>query len=716
MKGREFMYKFLQRSSLIILGCFVLAAVASADAQMRVDSDRSLQADIHVATPKLNQVVFNASGEDFTGLYMEYAGLLLDKGKPALPVLTGMVMISQNQKPVLEIISSKFSEITLKKPVVPSRGAISRSVDPSTVPFETGAVYKKNAWFPADKDLVKMSKPFIFREARGVRVDVTPVQYNPVTGKLRVYRSIHAKIKYDGPGGENINRGRSELSKAFAPIYQKAFLNYASVPRRLSAVDENGRLIIIAADKLKPAAKALAGWKQKCGIRTLLVSVSEAGGASAENIKAFLQEQYDEAGFTNVILVGDAEQIPTNKGENEKADSDPVYVKLAGDDHVPDAIISRISAATPEKVAYQIAKIINYEQYPSQNDEADWYGRALGIASNEGSPPDYDRVEELRQALLASRFSEVDSAYDPKAPANNGGGYDGYPYPGGGYPGSFPGMPGMGHPHFPMQPMPYSVSAARDTAGRSSLKDKVFTAVNRGVSLINYMGHGSTTAWSTTDFNTGDCEKLENGLRLPVIISVACVNGNFVGKDSFCEAWMNAGNIENPRGAVAIFGSTTNQSWVPPIKVQAAIVSDFIVNDSFKTVGGLMTNGIIKGLEIYGIEPKGEGVKMMEQWHLFGDGTTMIRTRKPEKITLEVSSESISGESQAIVKVVGGDGKLVKDARVTCYTKDMSQMSSARSNSEGVARVNIGVEKGGEAYLSVVGADLIPVVDQKIIF
>lgn len=712
------MKKFLHPLSLLLVCFLLLAGVSTVEAQIRVDTDRSMQADIHVRPAKLEQVEFNVSEQDFTGLYMEAAALMLERGKPALPVLTGMVMIARDQKPVLEIISSKFTEISVKQPVVPSRGAILRNVDPATVPFVKGAVYQKNAWFPADKDLVKISKPFLFREARGIRVDVTPVQYNPVTGKLRVYSAIHAKVRYDGAGGANVNRGRSEFSRAFVPIYQKAFLNYASVPHRLSSVDENGRLIVIAADELKNAAKALAEWKQKCGIKTLLVNTSEIGGATAESIKAFLQEQYDEAGFTNVILVGDAEQIPTNKGENEKADSDPVYVKLAGDDHVPDAIISRISAATPEKVSYQIAKIINYEQYPSQDADADWYGRALGIASSEGNPPDYDRVEELRQALLASRFSEVDSAYDPKA-SSGGGGYDGYPYPGGGYPGSFPGMPGMGHPHFPMQPsqpMPFSIAADRDSDSRSSLKDKVFTSVNRGVSLINYMGHGSTTAWSTTGFNTTDCEKLENGLRLPVIISVACVNGNFVGKDSFCEAWMNAGTIENPRGAVAIFGSTTNQSWVPPIKVQAAIVSDFIINDTYKTVGGLMTNGIIKGLEIYGVEPKGEGVKMMEQWHIFGDGTTMIRTRKPEKISIEVKTESIPGESQAIVKVLDSKGSPVKDARVTCYTKNLTQMSSVRSNAEGVARVNIGIKKGSEAYLSVVGADLLPIVDEKFKF
>ncbi len=702
---------FCRASLAALFGAAIFAAVPDqAYSQIRVNTDRSLGSDIHVVTPALKRVNFSADDQDFTGLYMDHASLMLEKGKPALPFMSGMIMIAQDQKPVLEVIKTRFTEISVKKPVVPSRGAILRSVDPSTVPFKQGAVYKKNAWFPADNDIIRISQPFIFREARGVRLEVFPVQYNPATGKIRLYTSIQAKLKYDGQGGANIHRGRSELSRAFAPIYRKAFLNFASVPRRLSPVDENGRLIIIAADELKAAAAPLAEWKQKCGIKTILVSAGEIGGATPENIKAFLQEQFEDPGFSHVILVGDAEQIPTNKGENERADSDPVYVKLAGDDHVPDAIISRISAAKPEQVSYQIAKIINYEQYPATGEDAAWYSRALGIGSSEGNPPDYEYIEKLRQALLESRYTEVDAAYDPKAPANSGGGYDGYPYPG-----SYPGFPGM-NPHFPMQPMPFSVSADRNGGSRGSLKDKVFESVNKGVSLINYMGHGSTTAWSTTGFSNGDCAKLANGLKLPVIVSVACVNGNFVGKDSFCEAWMNSGDIENPRGAVAIFGSTTNQSWVPPIKVQAAITSEFIISDSYLTVGGLMTNGIIKGLEIYGTEKTGEGVKMMEQWHLFGDGTTMIRTRKPEKVSIEVETSSIPGESQAMVKVIDSKGNPVANARVTCYTEGLAAASSATSNKDGVARVNIGLEKGSKAMLTVFGPDIVPIVDHKFKF
>ncbi|MFZ5953196.1 MAG: C25 family cysteine peptidase, partial [Candidatus Rifleibacteriota bacterium] len=596
--------------------------------------------------------------------------------------------------------------------VVPSRGAINRNVDPTRVPFIKGPAYAKDKWFPSTSQIVKMSKPFIFREVRGVRLEVFPVQYNPVRNKLRIYSYVHARVIYDGIGGPNVHRGRKELSRAYAPIYRKAFLNFASMPSRLAPLDESGRLIIITADEFKNAIQPLADWKKKCGITTVVVPVSEIGGATAENIKGFLEQQYNETGFANVLLVGDAEQIPTNKGENEGADSDPVYIKLAGDDNVPDAIISRISAAKPEQVSYQVAKIINYEQYPDTGDAADWYTKTLGIASEEGSPTDYERMDELKKALMdAGRFSHFATVYATKAPASSGGGYEGYPYPGGvGYPGAFPGMP---HPHFPMDPPMYDMRNG-DRAG--SLKDKVFESVNGGVSLINYIGHGSSSSWVTSGFNVQDCNKLTNGLKLPIIISVACVNGDFVGRNCFCEAWMNSGTIENPRGAVAIFGSTTNQSWVPPCDVQAAIVSDFILNDTYQTVGGLMTNGIIKGLEIYGPETDSEGVKMMEQWHIFGDGTTMVRTRKPFKPTFEIITESIEGESQLVAIIKDEAGKPVKNARVTCYTSKLEMMSTALSNNEGQARVNIGLEKGDQAFVTIIGADMVPVVDKEIKF
>ena len=50
------------------------------------------------------------------------------------------------------------------------------------------------------------------------------------------------------------------------------------------------------------------------------------------------------------------------------------------------------------------------------------------------------------------------------------------------------------------------------------------------------------------------------------IISVACVNGNFVNSTCFAEAWLRAEDNDEPTGAIATLMSTINQSWNPPMR------------------------------------------------------------------------------------------------------------------------------------------------------
>ncbi|MFZ5953195.1 MAG: hypothetical protein ACOYXC_21000, partial [Candidatus Rifleibacteriota bacterium] len=93
---------------------FAVLLAGSAQAQIRVDTDRSLQADVHVTVPELGRVDFTAFGQEYTGLYMDHSQLLVSKGNPALPVMTGLVMISEDRNPKLEILSSKYTEITIE--------------------------------------------------------------------------------------------------------------------------------------------------------------------------------------------------------------------------------------------------------------------------------------------------------------------------------------------------------------------------------------------------------------------------------------------------------------------------------------------------------------------------------------------------------------------------------------------------------------------------
>lgn len=726
--------------NIVLAGLLLATVTVGAWADFATRVDRSYNTEVSVTFPAVRFAAGMIDGKKAFALGAAGASLTQVKGEPELPYLAGFLMVPPTGRPALEILDRQCETLQLDATVRPSKGALPRTVDPSTVPWVFGKAYQDNTWIPADRDLVNISAPFIFRDVRGVRMTVAAVQYHPGTNQLRVYKSLRVRLTCGG-SGSNPFRGRARIDRLFEPMYQRFFRNFKPMAQRLPRLGENGRLLIVAADELYEPVLPLLVWKLKCGIETRAVKLSEIGGPTPEAIKAFLQAEYNGKGFTHVILVGDAGQVPTNKGENEKADSDPCYVKLAGDDHVPDAIISRLSATKPEEVAYQVAKFINYEQFPSEGDEADWYTRAMGIASGEGTPTDYDRMNDLRDALLqAGRFSAIDMIYDGK-PSSSGGGGGGYPpdLPGGSWGpwgGPFGGFGGL--PHLPMmqlagdrpasdtpvtEPMAPTAGPTAPAApshpvptGKASKAD-VAKGVNEGRALINYIGHGSKDAWVTTGFGTADCRALTNKWKLPFIISVACVNGNFVsGSDCFSEAWMKAGDIENPAGAVGIFGSTTNQDWVPPCDVQKEINLNYLINDTYKTAGALMLNGILKGLEQHGTEVKSAGVKMAEQWHWFGDGTTLVRTRRPVTAKIDARPTGNETESQADFTVLTTDGKPVADAHVTFYSEKFDLWVTGRTSPEGRVSLKIPAPKGTAGFYTVIGSNLVPVVDEKIAF
>ena len=79
--------------------------------------------------------------------------------------------------------------------VAPSKGNLYRNVDPATVPYEFGGAYSADAFFP--KKVAELRTPFVYRDFRGQTVDFHPVQYNAVTGVLRVYTSVEVRVHND---------------------------------------------------------------------------------------------------------------------------------------------------------------------------------------------------------------------------------------------------------------------------------------------------------------------------------------------------------------------------------------------------------------------------------------------------------------------------------------------------------------------------------------
>jgi gingipain R len=565
---------------------------------------------------------------------------LSEKGHPELPKVRLNMIIPHGVKTQLSVVATKHVDIPVDPPL-PSRGAIKRTVDPSTVPYVEGPFYSTGAHYPSQ--VAVAGKPFVFRDYRGQPIQLHPFVYQRQQKVLRVYTEIRVRLLTSGSPGR-----RSGETTAFSRLYGERFANY-SASTRYTPIGEPGRLIIITADAYHSAVLPLREWKMRRGLATEVRTISEVG-STATAISDFIKKEYaSPAGLTYVILVGDSDTIPTLKGSYEQADCDPCYGMVDGDDDYPDLLVSRISVRSVAQAEYQIGKLIKYEKDPDPT--ADWYERAIGVASSQGSPTDWERCEELREDLEAYGYGSVAEIYDPGA-------------------------------------------------SMSTLIQKV----NEGASIINYLGHGSGTSWSTTGMSVTDVGDLQNGDKQPFIIDVACLNGSFVNHETcFAEAWLRAGSPSAPAGAIAMYSASTSAAWVPPTVMQSWAVRELLVKDKRRTVGGLFFGGAMHVLDQY---PSGEGRQLVQQYNIFGDASLVVRTKKPGALSVVHPTKiPTSGAFTAVVKDSGGAP--LPEATVALSAKE-TLIAAAQTDASGNATVSYGALPASQVDLTVTAANAIP--------
>ena len=134
---------------------------------------------------------------------------ILDAGSPDIDKLTTSVIIPDDSRMSVNVISSSYEEYT-DISVAPSKGNFTRDINPSDVPYTYGNAYNENEFYPGN--LAELRDPYIIRDLRGQTVVVYPVQYNPMTKTLRVYTEIELEVVSEGMDDRNVlsrpaNRG-----------------------------------------------------------------------------------------------------------------------------------------------------------------------------------------------------------------------------------------------------------------------------------------------------------------------------------------------------------------------------------------------------------------------------------------------------------------------------------------------------------------------------
>ena len=560
----------------------------------------------------------------------------LEAGVPQLPYEVIPVMIGDLAEMKVAVVNSTYVDYENVE-VAPSKGNFSRQINPDDVPYTYGAMYQKDAFWPASQ--VSLDAPYIIRDLRGQNIWVRPFAYNPMTKTLRVYTNMTIAMTKVSNNGENQKVVRksatAKVPSEFKASYNRRFINFEEASKAYPWVEDNGELLVICADQFMASMQPFVDWKNQSGRPTTMVSVTQAGGNNDTQIKNYINSVYNDPDrdLAYVLFVGDYQHITPHSLGSERSDN--WFGQLVGSDHYPEVFIGRFSVQTDAHVTSQVNKVLYYERDLQSN--VTWGDKGLGIGSTlEGSGGhygEYDNVhiDHIRDTLLHYTYSTVTDLHQGGSGASNA------------------------------------------SAGGIS------NVINGGVSIINYCNHGSETSWGVASYSTSNVNALTNDNMWPIVWSVACLNGKFdqggANGECFAEAWMRATNNSTgvPTGAIGGMFSWMSQPWQPPMYGQDemdAILCEWRHTDQFNhTLAGASLNGDMAVIDKSG----SSGYDCHDTWILFGDPTLLVRTTNPTEMNITTSPAAlmlgmdqltVNADADYAIATLSMDGEIIASGKI----------------------------------------------------
>ncbi|MHC1776578.1 MAG: C25 family cysteine peptidase [Lentimicrobium sp.] len=566
-------------------------------------------------------------------------------GEPALPVYHRLIEIPLGAEFTYRIKKQHVTVIDLKQtgiryPVFPAQPPMSKSDDPENIPFVINKALYNTDRFIGD-GLVTASHAGLLRSLNLARVDISPVQYNPVTNELKIYDELEIEIIFENADvAATIALKQAKASPYFRSMYQTV-VNYKPLDPTDELITNAPATYVIVSDPMFQAAlQPFIQWKTKKGFKVIEgYTNNPAVGTTTTSIKSYLQGLYNSppAGYSApsfVLLVGDVAQIPAWAGTAGSHVTDLRYCEYTGD-NLPEVYYGRFSATNLAQLQPQIDKTLEYEQYLM---------------------PDPSFLGEVVMAAGA------DSGHETWSNGQINYGTETY----------FNAAHNI-LSHTYLQPEP--------SGGNYS--ENIQANVSNGVAYANYTAHCSSSGWADPGFTISDIPSLTNAHKYSLMVGNCCLSAKF-DVTSFAEEILRAEN----KGAVGYIGGSNSTYWdedywwgvgYKTVALHPAYNAAHIggydgafhdhgepTSDWFVTQGQMVVCGN------YAVEESSSSLKTYywEIYHLMGDPSLMIYYSVPQALTatyqstLMIGMTSLTVNTEAYATVALSNGGVLLDAKV----------------------------------------------------
>ncbi len=475
-----------------------------------------------------NFININTSAGVFSELIIKSYGYSYNIGSPKLPVLRKLIEIPVGANITVNIINQHYIDYSLAQlgiqyPIIPSQQHVSKDTIKKTAEFIVNkSVYSVNDFIKVNPSLVSVDYLGIMRGVSLARLNISPVEYNPVTKSIRVYDIIEVDILFNNADiTKTIKLKGLYNSPQFSSAY-KSIINYKAVGNKENGVLSKSishqapvKYVIVSDPIFRDALQTFIKWKKKKGFTVIEAYTDDpAVGSTNTSIRAYLKNLYKAATPADpapsfILIVGDVEQVPPFKGveSSNYYFTDLYYGEYTGD-LIPETFYGRFSANNLAELQPQIDKTLEYEQYLMPDPT--YLNNAILTA---GIDVNYAGLYANGQMNYASA-----NYFNAKQ------GYNTFYYK-------------------------YPLSALA--------KQKIKLNINDGVGFANYSGHGTFTSWVNPTLTVSDIANMTNKGKYPLMIGNACFTQAFDQSVSFGESLLRA----SEKGAIGYIGASSESYW-----------------------------------------------------------------------------------------------------------------------------------------------------------
>ena len=466
--------------------------------------------DVFFSIKDINIKEIMTAKEKFITISIQNLAQIYTTGMPNIPVISKLIEVPQDAE--IEFVIKSFDEQIIKlsdygliDKIEPARRSQSKSE--GAIAFDKNTkIYTSDSY--SNTDVAKYINSGQMRSTKLGRIEISPIQYNPVKNTLRILNNLVIEVRF-----VNSNIKKTKLLKekyGNAVIDQNINNNLLNNLNALKAsVSQSPIHMVIISDRMFQNQLApFIAWKIKKGFK-ITVGYTDVVGTTTTAIKSYLQNIYNSTEPMNyVLLVGDVQQIPSFDGSAGTHKTDLRYCEYTGD-NLPEVFYGRFSAQNTEQLQPQIDKTLLYEKYLMPNPS--YLSEVLLVAGD----------DEVMEMTYGNGQLQYGNDYYFKASNNvNNNMY--------------------------LQPLDNAL-----------MHSTIINKVNTGVSFANYTAHCNSDGWGSPSFSVSDMSSLNNNGKYGLWIGSCCQSNTFANDECFGEAALRKVN----GGAIGYIGGSNNTYW-----------------------------------------------------------------------------------------------------------------------------------------------------------